>query len=327
MSTLVFKTPGLLDLRALTTFGVNAKPKSENPIGYFGTGLKFAMAVLARLDCDATIFIGKEAYTLEMVKDQFREKEFGFLKLRHSNEVLTECIDLPYTTELGKDWQPWQIFRELYANTLDESGEAYIAEGREAGKEGCTKIVISGNVMASEFKERDKTFLPDAKQIGSWPETVQVFDAPSKHIYYRGLRVLDLKEPAALTYNILSTIALTEDRTAKSTWEVHYHIKEFLTACENKELIAKALGGLYERELNFAHDTNKPSTAFVDAVMTSKPRNISVASYVTNTAPKTAPLGKTLPERIQAFIDTGTLHAHTGLVPLLEEAITALDEP
>lgn len=34
---IVFKNKGLIDLRALTTFGVSSKV-SENPIGIFGTG-------------------------------------------------------------------------------------------------------------------------------------------------------------------------------------------------------------------------------------------------------------------------------------------------
>ena len=55
---IVHSTPGLIDLRAFTTFGVNSKPNSKNPIGYFGTGLKYAVAVLARHKCPVTVWIG-----------------------------------------------------------------------------------------------------------------------------------------------------------------------------------------------------------------------------------------------------------------------------
>jgi hypothetical protein len=43
---LFFCTPGLIDLEAVFTFGVHAK-ETENPIGYFGTGLKYAIVTLA----------------------------------------------------------------------------------------------------------------------------------------------------------------------------------------------------------------------------------------------------------------------------------------
>jgi hypothetical protein len=46
MTSLVFRTPGVLDLRALTTFGMSSKPNSTSPIGIFGTGLKYAVAVM-----------------------------------------------------------------------------------------------------------------------------------------------------------------------------------------------------------------------------------------------------------------------------------------
>lgn len=34
----VFKTPGHIPLEAFTTFGINSKPNSLNPIGFFGSG-------------------------------------------------------------------------------------------------------------------------------------------------------------------------------------------------------------------------------------------------------------------------------------------------
>lgn len=40
---LTFHNPGELDPRLITTFGVSIK-ESTNPIGYFGTGLKYALA-------------------------------------------------------------------------------------------------------------------------------------------------------------------------------------------------------------------------------------------------------------------------------------------
>jgi hypothetical protein len=60
---LVFETPGLIDLRAFTVMGFNAKPATENPIGYFGTGLKYAISVLCRLGTKPVVWIGQDKYT------------------------------------------------------------------------------------------------------------------------------------------------------------------------------------------------------------------------------------------------------------------------
>ena len=42
-----FRTPGLIPIEAFTSTGVNVKIH-DNPIGHFGTGLKYAVAVLLR---------------------------------------------------------------------------------------------------------------------------------------------------------------------------------------------------------------------------------------------------------------------------------------
>ena len=48
MATVHFITPTDLPLDAFTTFGVNHKPNTDSPIGYFGTGLKYVVAIVAR---------------------------------------------------------------------------------------------------------------------------------------------------------------------------------------------------------------------------------------------------------------------------------------
>ena len=65
---LIFTNPGIIDPRSISTFGVNAKA-STNPIGHFGTGLKYAIATILRNDGSITIndkgvyvsFTGSEA--------------------------------------------------------------------------------------------------------------------------------------------------------------------------------------------------------------------------------------------------------------------------
>ncbi len=58
MSFVIFRNKGVIDPSSITTFGVSSK---ENPgaIGFFGTGLKYAIAILLREGCDITIHAGK----------------------------------------------------------------------------------------------------------------------------------------------------------------------------------------------------------------------------------------------------------------------------
>jgi hypothetical protein len=281
MSATVFKTPGLIDIRAFTHFGVNSKPNSTSPIGYFGTGLKYAVAVLVRERIPVTLFIGQTEYEFYAKEEEFRDKTFAFVRMRKRRGLLSKWTyhELPFTTELGKNWELWQVFRELHANTLDESGETVIwtspqLEGAELGRMiggDNTHIIVYGDKFIDEgFRKKDEIFLPDGLKVHETTEIVQVLDRPSKAVYYRGLRVHDLKEESKFTYNILTKIDLTEDRTAKSAWQIDSVIEQYMATQAPKETVKRALnyayrGRSYESRLSF--DTYFiPSTAYTEAI-------------------------------------------------------------
>lgn len=258
----VFKTKGKLDLRSLTVFGMNAKPTTTTPIGYFGTGLKYAVAVLARKFIPITFWIDGKKWTVEQDETKFRDKEFRALTLkRHS--MIPKTINLPFTTELGKNWELWQAFRELESNTRDEHGETFIDDTGQLdnpehpiGDRGLTYIVVESEDFVQEYLSRDGTFLPDGLTERNSSERVQCFLQKSNYIYYRGIRIMDLKEPSENTYNILSQITLTEDRTAKNKFDVDWEIEKFVAESKDEALIQRAVTApakTYERTLGYTY--------------------------------------------------------------------------
>lgn len=54
---ILFQNPGEIDLLSIASFGVSVK-EGENPIGFFGTGLKYAIAVLLRTGHRITVMTG-----------------------------------------------------------------------------------------------------------------------------------------------------------------------------------------------------------------------------------------------------------------------------
>lgn len=269
---IIHKTKGKLDLRALTVFGMNAKPETSMPIGYFGTGLKYAMAVLARHNIPVTIWIDGKKWTIEKVRTQFRDKGFESLYLiRHS--MIRKTINLPFTTELGKNWELWQAFRELESNTRDEKGETYIKDPNEYWDEqrkGITSIIVEDERYVQCWLDRHKVFLPEGLAVRPDSNTrVQAFSRKSQYVYYRGIRIHDLKEPSENTYNILSPITLTEDRTCKSSFEITWAIEQFLQETEDQEVVYRAIKApakTYEHNLRYDYITI--SDTFLDAAKT-----------------------------------------------------------
>lgn len=245
---IIHSTPGHIDPVSFTVFGINAKPNSTNPIGVFGTGLKYAIAVLMRHDIKVTLFIGQEEYVFYTQQSDFRGKAFARIRMKKRKGLLSrwQYFDLPFTTELGKTWKLWQAFRELHANTLDEGGitaEEYHdpAEATYA-KEGRTVFVIEDQRYIDEYLDRDRNFLPEGKKVREEGDgRVQVLDAPSKHIYYRGMRIMDLDKEARFTYNFLEHVELTEDRTAKYPWDLEGKIGTYWIESDDDEKVKKAV--------------------------------------------------------------------------------------
>lgn len=271
--TIVHRTKGKLDLRALTVFGMNAKPETETPIGYFGTGLKYAIAVLSREKIPVTFWISGKQWVIEKDPTAFRGKPFDELYICSVSlgGLIKKRIKLPFTTELGKNWELWQAFRELEANTRDEKGETFIYQASDLEKDqikGHTYITIEDERYVQCWLDRDKVFLPEGLTVRPDSNTrVQAFARKSQHVYYRGIRIHDLQEPSENTYNILSPITLTEDRTVKYTWEITNTIEFFLQEAESKEIVDRAIKApskTYESRLSY--DYISISDAFLDRV-------------------------------------------------------------
>lgn len=276
---LVFETKTILDIRAITTFGLHAKPNTKSPIGYFGTGLKMAIAVLCRLGIPVEVHIGTAQYAFRADPIMFRSKEFQLITMgrKRSLAALWDTHEMPFTTELGKNWKLWMAFRELEANTRDEGGHTYwVNPGAYihpslTPTEGRTRIILHSTPELREvFNERHTTFLRGGLvERGSNPE-IQIMNGESKYIYYRGMRVLDLEKPSAFTYNILGGpwCDLTEDRTLKYGYMVPVQIAQFLAQSTDKELIHRLLSvndTHYEHELPIDRVTD-PSPEFLDIV-------------------------------------------------------------
>lgn len=223
MQSYVFQNRGVMDPRSITTFGVSSK-ENKSPIGFFGTGLKYAIAVLLRLKCDITIHSGPKTYRFSVKRDTLRVNEFDFIYMDSGDGP----IPLGYTTELGKTWDIWQAFRELACNTMDENGSYYTTDSQPPHETTDTTIVVTGLPFAAAWAERQDILLTD--RAPTWQnENLAIYPGKSRWIYYRGVRVYKTPRPTAQTYNILSDMYLTEDRTFKNSFIADLRIRNAIT--------------------------------------------------------------------------------------------------
>ena len=146
-----------IDLRTITTMGVTAKV-TDNAIGYFGTGLKYAIATLLRTGHKVTLVRDGKRIEFTSQTEDIRGKEFGLVYMGHQ--------PLAFTIELGKNWTAKDAYRELASNARDEQLGG-VSNGRDAFADDRlapiydmgTIIKVEGDGIEEAHIERDKTFL------------------------------------------------------------------------------------------------------------------------------------------------------------------------
>lgn len=266
-----FHNSGEVEIEALTTFGVSVKD-SDNPIGFFGTGFKYALATILRGGGTVDLWRGEQHFSFETHTENIRGENFDIIHmLRHKPEQTDgrsgTLLSLGFTTQLGKNWKPWMAYRELFCNAKDEGGGVEKL-GFTSWKPGETNIFVEWDEFDEVFAEHSKYFIPDNRKPIFKTSEVEVFSGNSQSIFYRGVRVRELVKPTYFTYNLLRDQELTEDRTLahnpispiRNCWGLH---------CKDEKLLTQALtatNNYYEGDVDFNCSWIPVSDFFLEAV-------------------------------------------------------------
>jgi hypothetical protein len=253
-----FSNPGVIDLTGLKTFGLTSKAGASDKIGRFGTGLKYAVAVILRKDGVISIQRGNHKHTLRTLPEEFRGTK--------TQRVVLDDEPLAFTTDLGRDWQPWMAFRELYSNALDEGGNVSdIAP--DADRDG-TVISVDLPAFTAIHDTMEEHFIgPDEKP--HWEsDDIRVFRGATDFVFYRGIAVLKLKKRAAFRYDLKGHVSLSEDRTAQYAFIIHHRIAEAMVKCDVPQILGEVVStrNEFEASLDFSEeDVPPPTSEFIAA--------------------------------------------------------------
>lgn len=271
--TIYFCNREAIDLMAFEIMGLNAKAEGTNPIGFFGTGLKYAVATLLRLGCEVQVTRQqgdlREHISFFSEAQEMRGKEFHRVVMRVTNAATTRTVPLGFTTELGKNWEAWMAFRELHSNVLDEQGQT---SDQRPGPETDwgTVIAVQGAAMQGAYADRHKVFLePRLAKLPSADAQpcCEIVPLRGPYMYYRGVRVGEYDQmPAMATYNLLAPITLTEDRTVASMYSARTQIATAMLRLKDKAFLRRVLLAekvWFESRLEY-HSFYEPTAEFLE---------------------------------------------------------------
>jgi hypothetical protein len=289
--TVVHRTYTEFDIRAITITGLSAKPENDKrpAIGKFGTGLKYAIAVLLRNGCSVTIITPGQRHKLVAQVGEFRGQPFEAVAMRSIANPPTKNsrykrMVLPFTTHYGINWEMWMAFRELHSNTLDEGGwtklfSRELPDEHKYVSEGCA-ILVEGEAYEAEYYNMHRTFLDAGPSVRYEGGGVRIYDLPHEDYvnefkYYRGLRAGDVQDNkmTLFIYDAVGEVYLTEERRVQDYfWD--WRVANAIAESDDEELIRavlKADDDYWESTLNF-HPSMQPSETFLRVAATAKVR-------------------------------------------------------
>jgi len=261
--SVVFHTNGEINPGAWELMGLSVKTNEES-IGMFGTGFKYAIAVLLRTGHEVTIHCESgKVYEFSLEKMEFRGQEF--------QRVLCNGKHLAFTTHYGFKWTVDQAYRELMSNTMDESGVCLLASGPlSAG----TSIVVTGPEIIDSHKNNDRIFIGDREPIAK-TNTVNFYTGKGD-VWFRGVKVSELQQ-ANWSYEILSHLDLTEDRTMANIYAFRYTVGVAICKhLKDKSLIEKLITSKgIESEFDYDNTWSKEMEETVNEVWKKRPTSLN----------------------------------------------------
>lgn len=225
--SVIFKNPGLIEILSVKTLGINVK-EGKNPFGYFGTGLKYAIGILLRNGCKITIWRGLEEFNFALKEVEVRGKSFSLVTMNGE--------ELGFTSNIGKNWELWMAYRELYCNTMDENGDVLVLEGSVFPQEEVTTIAVEGESFLNTHRKK-REFILQTSPFETYMDKVEIHESSAVGLFYKGILIGGFQHKSKFTYNMLLNVELTEDRTLKSLFSPEWDIVQAIKISKNEHLI------------------------------------------------------------------------------------------
>lgn len=205
-----FENEGEVPINAFKLLGASTKRDDESKIGFFGTGLKYAVAVLLREGVDFKIFSGEKEVVISTRKTKFINEDVHVMTVNGEKTSIT--------LDAGIDWEPWFAIREIYSNTLDENGKMTQNAKVEPVK-GKTRIFVDiENPSLSELFKNWESYFSSARTPLVDKFRGKMFNklpaVPQLTIFRKGIRVHTEKMHSLFDYD-LDNIEINESRVIK----------------------------------------------------------------------------------------------------------------
>lgn len=242
MKYICISNKGEIDINAFKLIGASSKRDSNTKIGFFGSGLKYGIAVLLREQIELKVFTGEREVVITTEKVMMRETE-------HENI----CIDgtpTGFTVGMGPSWKLWFALREIYCNALDEDNAAIEAVDEIESVPGYTQFYLGINdELQSILDNFNHHFTKNRTDLLFEKDNNYIYASVGNRInlYRKGIRCYDDNQKSMFDYDI-DKIKINESRVIESTWDMKIAISRIIKSCNSEDIIRSFLFDMWQRK-------------------------------------------------------------------------------
>lgn len=240
---LLVENKGAIDIKALVLMGGSTKTGDISKIGLYGSGCKYAIALLLRKGIEFRIFSGTEELIVSTKIITFRDKEF--------KQILINGIETSLTTQMGgEDWGAWSAVREVVSNSIDEGEHSIINCILDVNsRAGYTRIYIQHHVdiVAVVNNWNDYFSFDRIDAVADVENQGKIFpqlDSENERLllYRKGIQCYDQVKQRSLYRYDLPDYIINESRVISDSWDAKRRTCRFLSAYATEKVAIRILG-------------------------------------------------------------------------------------
>lgn len=173
----IITNKGLIDPLAFELIGASTKRSDNSTIGFFGSGVKYAIAGLLKRGIPFQVWRGNEAIDFSTERVEMRGMAF--------DRILINGKPTSMTTDMGPKWETWMLIRELYANAVDEGGEMAVTdEYQQFIKEDSTTIIFPDRSSIEDIIKRQDFYFTRGRDVIYEDKRIRVYEDIGEAGYY-----------------------------------------------------------------------------------------------------------------------------------------------
>jgi hypothetical protein len=233
-----FQNAGEIEVACFQLLGASTKRNDDTKIGFFGSGLKYAIAFLVRNGIEFHCYTGTRRIDISSQLTTIRDAQF--------QQIVIDGVPTSITTDWGINWSYWQIFRELTSNALDEGGRVFYHSNPEP-MAGMTSIYVNAEPFTEYLDNMSEYIRPELT-----PEGTQILLKPrasSLLVFKKGVRVVPEKSPVdrQSIFDYQLQVPLSEERLA-ADHNIESEIFNTLMDCEDSKIVKRLVAAVLDKE-------------------------------------------------------------------------------